>query len=561
MLSTNTNFDVKHALDYKTPMYLVHFDGSTKDYCDHKPGSPNNVLAQCLVNITGRAHQITPEEGRASIGGMVVEILDHTESNITFQGEPVTFGGDSVIWTEDELTALISTDTYNFHRKKTTIKAGYAGMDEADMLTVMTGWISDLKMSSDLTSYLFSVTDPQQWMLRKIFRGSESVPVTLSGNPLDILLAVLTSTGLGTNGTYDTLAADNALGIDDDYIDVAGIESVRDDYYPGTSNYMEFTITERISAKSWFETEIFKPLVLYPTVDGQGRFGVKPFKPPLPTVEIMTIDQDSIEGVPAWDANLNAMVNEVEAQYDWNATTKEFDTRTFWVDTDSVDNRGPGKKQIVVKSKGIITAQYGATMMTTRKTRIFARWATPPAKITFSAFFSKWLAEAGDMVYFSHPLLPNFSTGAKGIISSRMEVINRSIDWRKGRVKFELLTTGFANATYQVISPTMTVTAGTDGENFTVSVADAAKYADFTLPEFQLCNSRIRQLVAAKTLLTVNTTTGACTCDALGVTPAAGDFILFADYDSCTAEQKAYGFIADASNYLGAANDAAYRIG
>jgi len=37
MLSTNTNFDAKHGVDYKTPMYTVHFDGETIDYCNHIP--------------------------------------------------------------------------------------------------------------------------------------------------------------------------------------------------------------------------------------------------------------------------------------------------------------------------------------------------------------------------------------------------------------------------------------------------------------------------------------------------------------------------------------------
>ena len=104
------------------------------------------------------------------------------------------------------------------------------------------------------------------------------------------------------------------------------------------------------------------------------------------------------------------------------------------------------------------------------------------------------------------------------------------------------------------------MTAGASGTSFTVSAADAAKYYDFTLPECQLCDSKMRVKVAAKTLLTINTTTGVITCDDWGVTPVAGDFIVFANYDSCTTEQKDWGFIADASDDLGAANDDAHLI-
>jgi len=116
MLTTNTNFDTKHALDQKAPMYLVHFDGETIDYCNRTPTSPDNKIKEYLVNISGLGQKVEPEEGGASIGGLTIEILDYG----------------------DEITRMLATDSYFFHRKKTTVKAGYAGMAEADMLTVFT---------------------------------------------------------------------------------------------------------------------------------------------------------------------------------------------------------------------------------------------------------------------------------------------------------------------------------------------------------------------------------------------------------------------------------------
>jgi hypothetical protein len=69
-----------------------------------------------------------------------------------------------------------------------------------------------------------------------------------------------------------------------------------------------------------------------------------------------------------------------------------------------------------------------------------------------------------------------------------------------------------------------------------------------------------RVKVAAKTLLTVNAGTGVCTCDNLGFTPAAGDIVSFANYDSVTAQQKLWDWLADSSNKLGAGNDDAHLI-
>jgi len=58
-------FVTYNDLEYKTPMYLVHFNGETVDYCDHKPGSPDNTLKQYLAGISGAEQRVQPEEGRA----------------------------------------------------------------------------------------------------------------------------------------------------------------------------------------------------------------------------------------------------------------------------------------------------------------------------------------------------------------------------------------------------------------------------------------------------------------------------------------------------------------
>ena len=289
MRSSNAIFDIANALDYKSPVYLVHFDGETIDYANRRVGQANHVVKLFVDKITGLTQKVTPEEGKATIGDITITLLDM----------------------EYEITALLATDTYYFHRRKTTIKAGYMGMTEADMLTILTGWVTDIKMTSDLAAYEFTVTDPQKWLQRKIFRGAESATVTIQGNPINIVLAILTSTGEGTNGDYDWYSSSVGLGIDTDYINVAAIEAVRDDWYPGDSNYMKFTITERESAKDWLQREIFKVLNIYPVVDGDGRFNLKPVKPPIASRDtVQSLDEDTIVDLPDYDMNLAALIND-----------------------------------------------------------------------------------------------------------------------------------------------------------------------------------------------------------------------------------------------------------
>ena len=505
------------------------------------------IERQCkkyLAGISGSSQSITPEEGTASIGGVSFNLTDYN----------------------DEITALLATDTYNFHRKKTTIKAGYKGMNETDMLTVCTGWVTGLSLTSDGLAYKFQVTDPQKWLQRKIFRGAETTPVNLQGNPINILLAVLQSTGLGTNGTHDYLDAENGLGLSSDYINVTDIESVRNKWFPTNSHYMKFTITERQTAKEFIEKEILKVLNCYPVIDGSGKYSIRPYKPPLAGYEkVQTFNDDVFTKLPSWDANLSALVNEVEFFYDHDGD--DFQTQEFYADTTSINNRGPGNKPISIKSMGLHTSVAGASIsmntsdvITRRKNSIFNRFAAPPLRVSVTTFFNRWLTEVGDILPVTSAYLPDIEAGTRGLDARRMEAQNITPNWDKGSVTATLLDTGYAKNKYAAISPCMTVTAGSSGTSFTVSAADAAKYANFTDPEVQMYDSHGRAQGSHVTITDVNTTTGVITCDDIGSTPSAGWTVRFCDYDDATSEQQDYGYLSDGSGYLGTANDAEHYI-
>ncbi len=563
MLATTSPFDTKHALDYKTPLWEVSFDGEAIKYSNQRHSdvllkedlgfllqeNDCKILSEqsskpYLKSISSLSRSVSPEQGKASVSGITINIQDYN----------------------DEITALIATDAFYFHRKKVTIKVGYAGLAESDLVTALTGWVTGLKLSRDGLSWNFSITDPIKWMQRKIFRGSETSTVTLAGNPINILLACLTSTGNRTNGSHDYLAAVNGLGIDTDFINVTAIEAVRDTWFPGASNYMKFTIEKRIKAKDFFEKEIFQPLNLYPIIDGQGKFFIKRFAPNLITsLGVQTYNKGNIIGLPGYDTNLAGLINEVEVFY--NHDGDKFVDEVYYIEGTSLGGRGPGSKPVTIKSKGwhsdlspaSITIDM-ANILTRRKNAIFNRFATPPIKLNIDAWYTQWISEAGDIVPITHSKLPDIEAGTRGLSESRMEIIKKNVNFKSGKVNITALNTGFAKDIYFVFSPSMTVTAGASGTEFTVSAADAVKYAEFTLPEVRVSDQGMRSKAASITILTINTTTGVITCDDIGSTPAAGWIITFADYDNCTDGQKLYGFLSDSNDYLGAADDAAHLI-
>jgi hypothetical protein len=509
MRLTNTAFDTDHALSYKHPVYLVHFDGETKDYATAKVASPTNTVEPYIVSISGLAHKVTPEEGESSISGIKVNILDKN----------------------DEITALFTTDTYYFHRKKVTIKAGYKGMTEANMLTVMTGWVTGYRMTSDGLAYEFDITDPIKWMQRKIFRNaSETTPLVLSGNPLTILLQILTS-GDGDNGDYDLLAAANGLDIDESYIDVAGIEAARDTWYPGNSNYMRWTIVKREKAKNWIEREILKVLNIYPVVDGQGRFSVKPFKPAIAALDkVQAFDESNIIGLPTWDGNLKDMINEVEIFYDYDSSGGTYDIEEYFIDSDSVDNRGPGRKPLNIKSRGIHTS-LSPRSLPSRADDIINR-------------------RAGDIIPFTHANIPNIETGTRGFSNTRMELVSRSVDWNKGLVKLNLLDTNFDRRNYAVISPSAPLSTCTASTSVTMSTGNVIKWNTSDVVDIKDARGRIKS--TSLTIKTRTTNTGVIelnnTSTALAAGIASSWIMTYSGFTHVTTAQQLYGYICMTSS-------------
>jgi len=521
MLQTNSTFDTYIAQGSRSPIFLVHFDGETIDFANGIVQNPTNTVKTYLDSISGGSQRVTPDQGQASIGAHTIQILD----------------------VDDEITALIATDSYYFHRRKTTISLGFAGMNQADFVTVATGWVTGMKLVKDLGMWQFEITDPQKWLQRSIFRGTDDDPLHLSGNPIRIALQVITSTGAGTNGDYDTLSAGNGIGLDVALIDIAGIEQMWAEWFTGVR--FDFVIEGKETAKKWLEKEIFKVLNIYPGVDGSGRFSMRPMKPILVgRSSLVGLTSDNMLKLPTYDMNLSALINELETSYDYSAATDKFISLDYHLETDSINNRGPGNDVLEIKSKGIESDYNGTELMAERARRIFQRYAVPPIKIQAEGDISLMINEAGDVIPIDCELLPDWPTGQRGLAGENLEIITRAVDYAAGKVKFDLLGTGFGQQTFCVISPEMVITAGINAYSFTVSAADAAKFQEgweinILKKNMMPADATERQTIYDITGTTITIQPG------LSATPSAGWICVFADFRYLTDYQQLYWALAD----------------
>jgi len=567
MLTLHATHEAYHANDDRRPAYVVYFYGKTTLFSNTPAitGLGGRELKAYVKDIKGGNQTITPEEGQSQISGITVSILDKNlrEGSDVIEWDAGIEWDSGIEWGGNEeakswdFTNFLMADDYQLQHHLCIIYAGYEGMTWATMANIFTGYVSKIKLWSDGLGYDITVSDPKRMLQRKIFRGSETTPVILKGNPLTILLRILTSTGDGTNGDYDNLDEENGVGITSGYINTTHIEEVRDTWYNGVR--FEFDIRKRITASKFIEDEICKPSNLYPIIRADGSFDVIPFKPSLPInpSNVQDFDEDVIVDWE-WDQNLQGLVNECEFSYDYDADAQEFDTIDYYADGTSITNRGPGKKSIEIKSRGIQTAAGGAEFVSRRKTRIFQRYADPPPpKLKVKTRFSNFLSEIGDIVPLTHSRIPNLLDQQRGVEDILMEVLNRNVDWEKGLCEFELLYTTWSGKRYAAISPASTVLSGSSNTVFTLETDEGDKWTSgWVIDIFR------KNMVAVATGLTISDVTGdqITVSSSIGATPAAGWIITFSAYDSCAAYQQRYAFGADGSNEVGSGNDDPYYI-
>ena len=550
MQTPSTEYMTYNAAARKKPAYLMHITGESIDYVTTtRIGSHAGTLKAYMQRPRGNTQSITPENGTSTIGQVTVSLLDK----------------------DGEITTLLGAHATNLHRAQTTLKAGYKGLNESGMLEAFTGWVTDIKLWKDGLGYDITITDTMRRFQRKLFRGAEDTAVGIEGNPMNILLQCLLSTGDGTNGPYDWYPEEWGLGIDRDMVRVSNIEYIRDTWLRGIK--FAFDISERMTAKTFFEKEIFAVCNCYPIIRGDGTFDVIKYHEPLPVaLSTQAFDETVIKGLPSWDQNLSGMINEVEFHIGWDSG--EYAGQYYYEQTDSIAGRGAGTKPLKIESKGLPNTQGARDFIERRANTVFQRYAVPPPKLTLKTFYSRHLSDVGDIVAVTHSKLPDINSGTRGITNHYMEIIDRSPNWEKGECDFTLLATDWKGERYICLAPNMTVVSGIDTTSFYVTVEDAAKYAVGW--HIDLCDA-LRRVKASNLEITEIVSHGMVTPEdtadvefddtadvefesgagykvtvgsSIGATPAAGWIVQFAEDDYLTAAQQLYWIIKTSGSHL-----------
>jgi hypothetical protein len=270
--------------------------------------------------------------------------------------------------------------------------------------------------------------------------------VLFQGNPIDIILQILMSSGDGNNfsgtGTnYDVFPLGQGIGIPYTSVNISNIvNNVR-----GQISNMTFYgyFTDQVKGLKFIQENILPMCLcfLYTNVNGNVDMNI-PY--PAGSLDAITLDQTNIVDNPQFKANIQTggyFYNDVDVSYDYQPVGDYYLSENVTIDGVSLTGYREDSK-LTLSSKMITTFFNGLAAVLRMQSIYLSFFKNPPPVITCKTFDAMTLLNPGSLVYLNHPNVPNYQTGKRGGNFLCM-VITASPDYFDGAMNVTLLGIGF----------------------------------------------------------------------------------------------------------------------
>lgn len=273
--------------------------------------------------------------------------------------------------------------------------------------------------------------------------------VLYEGNPVDLMLQIILSTGTGNNyggsGTnYDVLPQPQGVGIPYTLVNIINFERLRDIYLSGMTFSGYFS--DQSEALKFIQENILRQAHVRIFTNKNGQMDMSVAYAPLDTIDAVTLDDTNIIGIPGFDANLYTgrnFFNSVESLYDYQPMADFFVTDDIDFDSDSLA-KYQESSTLKVESKMVKSGFQGQRIIERMRNIYLKRFSNPPPVITIKAFFAFNLLNPGDLVYLNSSYIPNYKTGLDGgDIPILCEVLTAAPNFAAGYMDVTLLGIGF----------------------------------------------------------------------------------------------------------------------
>lgn len=360
-------------------------------------------------------------------------------------------------------------------------------------------------------------------------------------NPITLLLQIMVSPGGG--GTYDVL--DDGLGIDQNKIDIATFEDIRDTFFP--SEQFRFYLYEIGKASDFIQKEIL--------LATNCRVFAKEAKISVSILDQVTfsttttlIDENSISALPSWAINSDNVINQIIINYAYSEGEKKYSRQFVATDSSSISTYGPSNA-LTYNFKGIAADLNGAIIAQNRATRLLSRLSTPQAEIQVATLYDKSNINIGENVNLVHRYIPQQGSGLG--INAQLEVISRSVDFGLGKAEYKLAYTSYANLRIGLIAPASQIQSITDQSTFDIPSADTTAWGvGYKVVLFNTVTNTFESDPVNEILSIIGDTV--TMVSAFSTTLTIDHMIRFADYDQVIDEQRnKYAFVGDNSGFFG----------
>jgi hypothetical protein len=374
-------------------------------------------------------------------------------------------------------------------------------------------------------------------------------------------LEIATGAVVSFRSAYDSLP--DGLLLDPSFVDTERHEYFRD-IFLSTSTF-RFYLKEEIETKEFIEKELYAPAGLY-SMPREGRASVNYTSPPIPTVQIETLDKDSIKNPDKLTLKRSLaknFYNSFVAKFDEDSLEDKMLGGYVQIDATSKTQIPVGAKVYKLESKGLRTDLQAQSIIGIVGNRSLARFSLAAEYIKeVKTTFSKFNVEVGDIVIFDSTDLNivNFTDGTRERPVVFMEVTNRVMDIRNGEMIFELTNTAFnTEDRYAIISPASKVKAGYSTTQFLIEESYNSRFSEDEWRKWEnyvgagvvVRSSDYVTRVGYSTLATVNGNT-LTLGTALAFTPLAGDILELELYSNQTDKVRlVFGFMSDDDNNFG----------
>jgi hypothetical protein len=368
-------------------------------------------------------------------------------------------------------------------------------------------------------------------------------------NPIDILLQLMTSTGLGTNGAYDVLFDGCSVPIAD--IDTASFLSIKSTFFPSDTFTLFFYNIP--NALKYMEVELLQANNLRFT-EVQGKIGLAILDQSIPGDDLPIVNTDVIlaKPAPSWRLSEQRLFNSFVMEYFFNEGTETYAKTKQFDDFNSQAVHGV-RTTANLRFKGITNDGVAQD----RGLRLMDRFSSPQSEIGVSQFLKTYATPPGEKVTFTHPDLP--SPGGGLGLNHELELLKKSINYASGIVQATYVFTSYVNLRRGLIAPSSVVQTIIAANKITVPTGEGSRYkVGYVVNLF----SNVTHLVVDGSNNVVTDVTGDTITFANNFTGlvALTTYLKFADYDNASDLQRAkYLFIVGGSG-LFADGSGGYKI-